>query len=531
MNGQGRVRPTPGKTFALVASLLPAVATLIYGCGTTPGWTRLKPVETKPKPFHQTVFLSSSACQTCHPKQYQEWRTSMHSYAQHSPVFLAFNVYVLTRSGGTLGTFCDRCHTPIGISSGESPTLANDKRSEAAMDSVGCMSCHSQHRNYVESSGLLPVPIPGDPEPIIYGPYYGSQENNPTGDPINQLIKTPHESMRSGLFESAQLCGSCHDVFSPDGFRIEEAYSEWKNGPYARKGIVCEDCHMGPEPGKPFARTELTRDYIVDHNIFPQAPKRYRTNHSFTGPDYSLIPEYGKNALGLGNKQFAALTEHLKQERETLLRNAATVNVDVPHTVAAGSRMTIEVSITNSGAGHNFPTGFASERQVWLEVVVSDASGRQVYASGDLDRYADLRDWESEAVQAGEIPVDWNLTNLEAAFVLTNFRGTQSSAVSTTNRLLNPVPFITPATNPTFSQGFPFAGRIFKEGIPPLQTRTADYEVKVPVDAVGPLKVSVRLRYRNFPPHFLRDLGVGTLADQLQIIDLATLKSEVAIAK
>jgi hypothetical protein len=531
MNHRGRISPTRCQAIASVAVCLLLVAAFIYGCGTTPGWTRLKPVDTKPKPFHETLFLPSSACQTCHPKQYQEWRTSMHSYAQHSPVFLAFNIYVLTRSGGTLGTFCDRCHTPIGISSGESPILANDKRPEVAMDSVGCMTCHSQHRNYAEASGLLPVPIPGDPEPIIYGPYYGAQEKNPTGDPINQLIKTPHKAMHSGLFESAHLCGSCHDVFSPDGFRIEEAYSEWKNGPYARRGIVCEDCHMGPEPGKPFARTELTRDYIVDHNIFPQAPKRYRTNHNFTGPDYSLLPEYGKSALGLDDKQFAALTEHLKQERETLLRNAATVDVKVPHQVDAGSKMDIEVAITNSGAGHNFPTGFASERQVWLEVIVSDASGRQIYASGNLDQYTDLRDWESEAVQEGTIPVDWDLTNLEAAFVLTNFRGTQSNAVSTTNRLINPIPFITPPPNPTFIQGLPFAGRVFKEGIPPLQTRTADYEVKVPADATGPLKVSVKLRYRNFPPHFLRDLGVGRYVDKLQIIDLTTYKSEVAVAK
>ena len=455
----------------------------------------------------------------------------MHAYAQHSPVFLAFNIYVLTASGGTLGTFCDRCHTPIGVSSGESPILANDKRSEVALDSVGCMTCHSQHTNQAEASGLIPVPIPGDPEPTVYGPYYGSDENNPTGDSINQLIKTPHEARYSKYFQSANLCGACHDVLTPDGFRIEEAYSEWKNGPYARRGIVCENCHMGPEPGKPFARTELTRDYIVDHNIFPQAPMRYRTNHSFTGPDYSMLPEFGKNALGLGKKGFARLEEHLEQERETLLHNAATVDVKNPSQVRPNSTMRIEVAVTNSGAGHNFPTGFVSERQVWLEVSVIDAKNHAIYASGDLDPNTDLRDWQSQAVQDGSIPVDWALTNLEAAFVLTNFRGTQSSAVSTTNRLLNPIPFVVPATSPAFIQGLPFGGRVFKEGIPPLQTRRVTYDVKVPPDATGPLKISVKLRYRNFPPHFLRDIGVPDLVEKLRTIDLTNYQGEVAIAK
>ncbi len=531
MHSPGRLHFVSREAVVAIVLSLSLAAILAYGCGTTPGWTRLKPVAEKPKPYHQTVFLASSACQTCHPKQYEEWRTSMHSYAQYSPVFQAFNAYVLTGSGGTVGTFCDRCHTPIGISSGESPILPNDKRSEVALDSVGCMTCHSQHTNQVDASGLIPVPIPGDPEPTVYGPYYGYDEKNPKGDPINQLIRTPHKSAHSGLFESATLCGACHDVLTPDGFRIEEAYSEWKNGPYARKGIVCEDCHMGPEPGKPFLRTELTKDYIVDHNIFPAAPKRYRTNHRFTGPDYSMLPAFGKNALGLGKKGFARLEDHLEQERETLLRNAAMVDVTAPTQIAPGATMRIGVSVTNSGAGHNFPTGFASERQVWLEVIVSDSAGKRIYASGDLDQYADLRDWESKAVQDGSLPVDWDLTNLEAAFVLTNFRGTQSNAVSTTNRLINPIPFVTPATAPAFIQGFPFGGRIFKEGIPPLQTRSTNYDVKIPPDAAGPLKVSVKLRYRNFPAHFLRDIGVPNLVEKLRTIDLTTYQSEVAIEK
>jgi nitrate/TMAO reductase-like tetraheme cytochrome c subunit len=526
----GRGWPTCVAAAAIGVSLLP-VALVFGGCGTTPGWTRLKPITEKPKPYHQTVFLASSACQTCHPKQYEEWRTSMHAYAQHSPVFQAFNAYVLKASGGTVGTFCDRCHSPIGISSGESPILPDNKRSEVALDGVGCMTCHSQHTNQVEASGLIPVPIPGDAEPVVYGPYYGSDEANPTGDPLNQLIKTPHKSAYSKYFGSANLCGACHDVLTPDGFRIEEAYSEWKNGPYARKGIICQDCHMGPEPGKHYVRAEMTLDYIVDHNIFPQAPKRYRTNHRFTGPDYSMLPEFGKNALGLDRKSFGRLEQHLEQERETLLRNAATVDVRAPSSVAPGSTMRIGVSVTNSGAGHNFPTGFASERQVWLEVIVSDSARRPIYSSGDLDRNADLRDWESDEVQNGSLPVDWDLTNFEAAFVLTNFRGTQSNGVSTTNRLINPIPFVTPATEPAFIQGFPFAGRIFKQGIPPLQTRTANYDVKVPADAAGPLLVSVKLRYRNFPPHFLRDIGVADLVEKLRTVDLTSYSAEVAVSR
>jgi len=364
----------------------------------------------------------------------------------------------------------------------------------------------------------------------VYGPYYGSDELPGPANPAARLIPTPHKSRYSHLFTSPRLCGSCHDVFSPDGFKIEEAYSEWKNGPYARRGIVCENCHMGPEPGKPTSHDELGLNYIVDPGIFPAAPKRHLSNHRFTGPDYSLLKAFGQADLGLGNDSFARLESHLESERETLLHNAATMRVTHPPQARKGSTLRVAVAVTNAGAGHNLPTGFASERQLWLEVTVTDQAGRRLFSSGDVDQYADLRDYESSAVQDGAVPVDGDLFNLEAAFVLTNFRGTQSNAVSTTNRLLSPVPFIAPPPDPSFLQGMPFAGRVFKEGIPPLKTRTANYAIALPADLAGPVKLSVRLRYRNFPPHFLRDIGVGDLTGKLRTIDLQTYQDAIAVA-
>ena len=35
-----------------------------------------------------------------------------------------------------------------------------------------------------------------------------------------------------------------------NGFRLEEAFSEFKTSPAAHeKGVSCQDCHMGKEPG------------------------------------------------------------------------------------------------------------------------------------------------------------------------------------------------------------------------------------------------------------------------------------------
>ncbi len=161
--------------------------------------------------------------------------------------------------------------------------------------------------------------------------------------------------------------------------------------------------------------------------------------------------------------------------------------------VAAGRSLKVRVAVTNAGAGHNLPTGFASERQLWLEVIATDGSGRRVFVSGDLDPYADLRDLESMAVQQGTAARDRELFNLQANFVLTNFVGTQSNGISTTNRLLGPVPFLAPAAAATYLQGLPSAGRIFKRGIPPLATKHATYRIRVPDDAAGLSRVRAKV--------------------------------------
>ena len=530
-HGRLRVWLLRGSLPVVVAGSL-ALALLMSGCGTSPGVTRLSSKTPSDKvKLPETVFLRSVVCQDCHPAEYEEWRTSMHSYAQHSPIFLAFNKTVLKNSGGTLGTFCVRCHTPIGISSGETSIIVNDKRSEAALDSVGCVSCHSANQPNQEASSVYHVPVPGDPEPIIYGPFYGSDEPGAPDDPSLRLIKSPHTSRHTDYITQARLCGNCHDVFSPDGFRIEEAFSEWRNGPYARAGISCQNCHMGPIPGKPFMQDQLAENYIVDPNVVPGAYKRHRSSHRFTGPDYSVLLAFGKTDLGLDQASFKQLGETLEDQRTTLFRNAATMQVKHPDAVTPGSTMPIVVSVTNSGAGHNLPTGFAAERQVWLEVIVSDATGHQLYSSGTLDSAKDLRDEDSEDVQKGTLALDKDLFNLQATFTSAGFRGTDAESISTVNRLLDPVPFVTPATTPALITGYPPGGRIFKRGIPPLATKTARYDVKIPANAHGPLQLTVRLRYRNLPPHLLKELDIADLRPKLRIVDMQEYEEKIQVGR
>src|SRR5690606_12641447 len=134
--------------------------------------------------------------------------------------------------------------------------------------------------------------------------------------------------------------------------------------------------------------------------------RRPLTDHTFAGPDYSLLPdtefpekldctyeidytrahllpEYHqrtRSSLRERNQQSLAQATALRHQ---LLKNAAKLTVVGPDTVTSGRRASINVSVTSLFEGHNFPTGFTEERQAWVEVTVVDQDGKVLYCSGD----------------------------------------------------------------------------------------------------------------------------------------------------
>ena len=47
---------------------------------------------------------------------------------------------------------------------------------------------------------------------------------------------------------------------SPYGVWVKSTHLEWKDGPYAKQGVKCHDCHMTYAPGKTAAMgNELSR--------------------------------------------------------------------------------------------------------------------------------------------------------------------------------------------------------------------------------------------------------------------------------
>jgi hypothetical protein len=68
--------------------------------------------------------------------------------------------------------------------------------------------------------------------------------------------------------------------------RIEEAFTEWKESIYAKKGITCQDCHMRALPGKADQKKVMGPAAMMFGVDLPDRPL---SDHSFIGPDNHLI--------------------------------------------------------------------------------------------------------------------------------------------------------------------------------------------------------------------------------------------------
>lgn len=479
--------------------------------------------------FQENRYPSADTCATCHERQYKQWAVSPHSYAQISPVFNAMQKTVNLVTSGTNGDFCIRCHSPVGMNLGEGVYTSNFDRLPAAREGITCVVCHRVNKAYGKISGRLSI-NEGDLLQPVYGPR-GNEELERVLDNRDQyrVVTDPDEQGRKIHTQAKKFfqlttpgfCGTCHDVNLLNGFRLEEAFSEYKHSPSVERGESCQDCHMGKVPG---VKSGYERGPAAVVGGEPTKPRKL-TNHMFVGPDYSVVHpgifphntrakefatlkewltfdyeagwgtdefEYNRSedydfparwraiddrydARDIIEEQLARLDEYRK-EATTLLKNGYQLG-EVVVDEAGRDGIEFKVQVKNATAGHNVPTGFIAERVVALQVTVTDGTGKVVFKSGDLDPNGDVRDLHSLYVHNGELPLDEQLFSLQSRFLTRMVRGGEREQVIAVNYSPDPLPYIRPSTSSTILTGRPRGARTHRAGIEPLGHRWAEYHV------------------------------------------------------
>lgn len=247
----------------------------------------------------------------------------------------------------------------------------------------------------------------------------------------------PHKGNYDVFFERAEMCGACHDVTNPmtiknqlgkwvGGFPIERTYSEWSHSRYAdRPGNAnfdpahkrdCQTCHMQQDYGQPGTAQTL---FWPGGPLPPRAgklatgaPDRPITfSHHFVGGNTYSTHMIGADATAKGKTEpypelsvysFSSAdpkspyheavwenvssrgpdTQHMRLAWDRLM-NAVEIRVETRSSVQPGSEAPIEVSVTNTGAGHDFPTGFPEGRNAWIAVRALDVGSGKALEIAD----------------------------------------------------------------------------------------------------------------------------------------------------
>lgn len=403
---------------------------------------------------------------------------------------------------GRKGLSCDFCHQVTGANYDVVPPVRSG-------DGIANMAINFQ--GGIEKQGVIGAP--------------------PGSNPMHHTVTNPYLS-------TSEFCGGCHDVRlnaddqgtpEPDAQRLENLFTEWQQGPYGPppngNNTTCQDCHMSLYP----SAAPGTYPYNTV-SVYPKISTksvRQVSTHYFTGVDIALIEEFpGQDSVGTGSYgEFIGQVDR----REELLKAAATMKINVPNSAAAGGVLSIAVDVTNVGAGHNIPSGFSQERQMWIELVVTDANAGEIYKSGYLidsahpetgelmpDGNLDDEDLQNFTVKLDPV-VGNNISKIPGPDYNQRPHGVNIGLVNFGNEFIS----YNDTANEEVEEFLPFAAEHMNNSIsiPPLQTRTNLYDIPLPTSIEGPITIKARLLFRAFPPRFLRFLAEQTA--EFNLIDEA----------
>ncbi len=410
------------------------------------GWTEARggdiEVEIALHP-HNTVdnavydWEPSSNCGECHPS-YTEWERDAHSQAAVNIRFLTmyngtdvegnrsrnsnydtglprtrnpddpyfgpgFKVDFPKRDGN-----CAACHTPMASkldadntcgwngchmqetedASDELPDgVSPNEAVGVAAEGISCDFCHKIGAVRFYTDSVLPDPaMPGILSLTLYRPKSGEDLLMGTVDDVSR----PKDSFNQLHGESA-FCAACHYHVN-DTTEIYNSYGEWLESAYsdAEDGATCQNCHMPTAPRLASGMETLVQTAAWLENASGRTlPAGLGELAERAQRSYFVYPEKG----GLYRELDQIHVHDMPgADDELFLRSAIALEVSAD---IDGGEVVVNAQVTNTGAGHHYPTG-SPLRQVLLVVRATDGAGNALrLLEGDV-----LPDWAGDA--AGE---------------------------------------------------------------------------------------------------------------------------------
>lgn len=381
-------------------------------------------------------FESAKKCGSCHPGTYQQWSQSMMSQAftHHWDEIEYFDLAVPHAEAKPelkdAVDGCNGCHTPLAFMGG---TLPPPKPSENSManESVSCEVCHLIQSALVDPPFNFSYLIePGVTKYAVRKP----------------AVESPaHKIVTNDFYKTTEFCGNCHNEKNPFGIWVKSTQLEWKEGPYAKEDVRCQDCHM--PKGGPYLNAIMTKPY----------------------DDARLHLFHGAHDPGKVRGTIELRIEPDIREAEP------------------GENIVFTVALFNQKTGHKFPTGSVEDRIAWLNVEATDAKGKKYHLS------VDKKGFEGEEYTISGDYLAYQ--DMGVPLKQPDFKGVQRDGIPYGNRIFR-MPYFDPEGRMTIMQwNTATLGVDYRIG--PRETKVERFTFKLPFDiAPGEMKVSAVMNYQ-----------------------------------
>lgn len=412
-------------------------------------------------------FKTPQYCGTsCHTDFYAQWQQAMMSkaYTHHWDEIEYFELAIphaeKDEKVADVKKDCNGCHTPIAYLVGDVPPPRPELNSRAN-ESVSCDVCHS----ITGFEGDLPFNFnytvsPGKTK-------YSSRKG---------AVESPaHEIKVTEFHKSGDFCGICHNEKSPYGVWVKSTHIEWKEGPYFKEGVQCQDCHM---PKSEF-RTASMGDLYPDARL-----------HLFHGAH-----DPGKIKGTIEIRIYPDIKE-----------------------AEPGETVRFTVALFNQKTGHKFPTGSVEDRIVWLNLEAIDADGNVYHMPVDAKGF-DGEEYTiaSEALAYQDMGIAKNIPD---------FPGVKRDDIPLGNRIFRK-PYFDPQGRMTIQQwNTASLGVDYRFG--PRETKTETFTFNLPATLPpGKLVVTATMNYQKLISSVAKFLNVPDEEAEIIVVNQQSTSIEI----
>jgi hypothetical protein len=409
----------------------------------------------------------------CHQSLVEQWKYSQHRFAASDLLFRKVLERLEREKGGPeLNYFCLNCHAPSLVLSPDRAggiTLDRLKTSEG----ITCKSCHTMTegtRTAHPRDGSYELRSE-EPYPVTLGePGYLTAWRGY----IRWDLRLHFRNYSiPDLAVTGSQCAACHVASMPTfvtgldkNMKVADLYTSWKNSIYPAQGKTCITCHM---------------------------PERSRDERGFTYPDHRMpglntglpLMVEGDDETLAGAQKTAEFTKELAKG-ESRWPDAIpflALQIETREEPRPGEMFSISIKTTNTGVGHYFHAGPSTLNEVWLEVEITDGTGRRIFHSGGVDEASGNVDGSAHELGAQVFDSQGNLIR-------------DCSIWRTAS----------------FSEG---------RRIEPFQTVEDRYDFAIPADCRFPLRIDARWNHRRASQAFM-DWVYGGKGPSLPVVQLVS---------